>query len=69
MADPKKELVAAWRRAAREDLGSAVKLVEGDETYPEEVEPPDVGQARQGIETAKYVLDFVAALLPGDRDH
>ena len=34
MADPKTELVAAWVRAAQDDLGSAVKLVEGETIYP-----------------------------------
>lgn len=34
MADPKSELVAAWLRAAKNDFGSAVKLVDGDNVYP-----------------------------------
>ena len=34
MADPREELVGVWMQAARDDLGSAVKLIEGDSIYP-----------------------------------
>lgn len=34
MADPRDELVAAWIKAAQDDIGSAIKLVEGDTVYP-----------------------------------
>ncbi len=34
MADPKRDLVGAWIQAARDDLGSAEKLISGEPAFP-----------------------------------